>query len=234
MSESKIKCVLIEDERPAYEIFSSFISKFPNFEFKAWFQDVFEAQEYLNNHQVDVIFLDIQLPGMTGIEFLESLRSNPLVIITSAYEEHALKAFELRVFDYLLKPFSISRFNSSIQRIVNHLKPKNNEIERIKVIEIKSGYDRYKINPSEIKFLESKKELVEFNLIDGNKITSRFSMEEVMKLLGNDNFIRIHRSFIVPKHRVRALGSSELIFEDFKLPIGRSYKSHVENFWKKS
>ncbi len=230
----KISCILVEDEEPAIEIFKNFIADHENIVCKAHFYDAFKAQSYLIENQVDVIFLDIQLPGITGMAFLKIVKNRPLVVITSAYAEHAIEAFDFEVFDYLLKPYSKSRFANTIQRIFLRLKNDSfHQNDKNKSpVEIKSKTKYFKIYPDEINYIESKKDNVIFYLSAEREITSRMTMEEVKNLLPSNAFLRVHRSYIVNSTRINAISAHEISLENADIPIGRSYNASVKQYWK--
>src|SRR5210317_1660008 len=142
------KCIIIEDEYPAIEILKGFLGKVPQWEITASFDNALDAIHYLSKNKVDVIFLDIQLPELNGIDFIKTLVNPPLIVITSAYNEHAIEAFELTVFDYLLKPYSFQRFMKTINRINEHFEssdPSDTTIEN-RYINVKENRQNIKIN----------------------------------------------------------------------------------------
>ncbi|MFZ6052610.1 LytR/AlgR family response regulator transcription factor [Halocola ammonii] len=228
-----LRCILIEDEQPASEILRNYLGNFPNFTLEEHFVNVFKAQEYLHRHKVDVIFLDIQLPGMSGMDFLKTLEQKPLIVVTSAYEQHALEAFDLEVFDYLLKPYSLIRFTKTIQRICRHFRVYDisGEEEGSQSIHVKSGREDYKIPVESIRYIESQKEYVLINLKDGTQISTRMTMTETLQKLPEGDFMQIHRSFIVSIPFIKATTSTEVVLGNQRLPIGRAYKKLVEERW---
>ncbi|MEQ8359957.1 MAG: LytTR family DNA-binding domain-containing protein [Cytophagales bacterium] len=229
----KISCILVEDEEPAIEIFNNFIADHENIECKAHFYDAFKAQSYLIENQVDVIFLDIQLPGITGMEFLKIVKNRPLVVICSAYAEHAIEAFDFEVFDYLLKPYSKVRFANTVQRLLLQLNKGSfrKEYGKNSSIEVKSQNKYYKIFPDEINYIESKRDKVIFNLNGDRELISRMTMEEVLNLLPANNFLRIHRSYIVNSTKINAISAHGVSLGNINIPIGRSYHESVKQYW---
>ncbi|QNL22329.1 response regulator transcription factor [Hyphobacterium sp. CCMP332] len=229
----KISCILVEDEEPAIEIFRNFIADHENIECKAHFYDAFKAQSFLIENQVDVIFLDIQLPGITGMEFLKIVKNRPLVVICSAYAEHAIEAFDFEVFDYLLKPYSKVRFANTVQRLLLQLKKASfhQKDSNNSSIEIKSQNRYFKIFPDEINYIESKREKVIFYLNGNREIISRMTMEEVLSIVPVKSFIRIHRSYIVNSTKIHAISANEVSLGNINIPIGRSYNESVKQFW---
>ena len=231
----KLRCILVEDEQPAVDILQTYIENFSRYELVGHFTNGFDAREYLLNNRVDVLFLDIQLPGMSGMDFLRVLNPRPLVIITSAYEQHALEAFDLEVFDYLLKPYSITRFSRTIHRIDNHLKNSQSEGENTgdSMLVIKTGRSSCKVNASDIYFIESKREYLDVVLKDETILTTRMTMQEILEILPQDFFMRIHRSFIVGLSAVKSIGPRTTLLKTGKeLPVGRAYRESVRNYLK--
>lgn len=223
-------CIAIEDEAPAIGLLESYLEHFPTFELKEHFTSALKARDYLKSHQVDVLFLDIQLPGISGMEFLKVLDNPPLVVITSAYDEHAIEAFGLEVFDYLLKPYSLARFTQTINRIEKHFRP--SEITADPLITVKESWDYRRFKFSELNYIESQREYLLFFLKDGESYKVRMTMEEGMDLFPPNSMIRIHRSFIVPLKEIKAISHSEVTLYSKTLPLGRSYRNKVLDFWR--
>lgn len=225
-----ITCIAIEDEAPAIGLLQSYLAHFKGFALKAHFTNALAAREILREESVDVLFLDIQLPGISGMDFLRLLDRPPLVVITSAYDDHALEAFGLEVFDYLLKPYSLARFAKTIDRIERHCKPSESSEDR--VISLKEGWDYRKFRFSELSYIESQREYLVFYLINGESIKVRMTMQEGVELFAPEKVLRIHRSFLVPTDKIKSVSPSEATIESTTLPIGRSYREKVLDFWK--
>ncbi len=223
-----IRCIQIEDEEPAQEILKLYLVNYPSIKLMGTFNNVFYAQDYLKENQVDLIFLDIQLPGITGLEFLKKIKNPPLVVFTTAYEQHAVEAFELEVFDYLLKPYSLDRFNQTYLRLIDRFsnglmnRAKNSSSKKII---LKSGKKAVKISAEAIVYVESIGESMMFYTDNGDKIKTRMSMKQVLDLIGHYGFIRHHRSFITNHNYILSYTSKEVITELKVLPIGRTYKT---------
>jgi len=227
----KVTCAILEDEVPAQEVLKSFISKVEWLDLSAVFKDSLEALEYFKSNNVDVIFLDIQVPELSGLEFLRILKHPPQVIITSAYSDHAIEAFELDVRDYIMKPFSFDRFLKSVNRIA--AQPDPGLIHHFQSVGNDRNFAFFNVNKTMVKvflddvlFIESMREYIYIHTSSG-KIITKFTLTEVEKLLGN-NFLRIHRSFIVNVRRIDAYNAEEIIVKEKSLPIGVNFKSIVE------
>lgn len=234
---TKITAIIIEDETPAQEVLRSYISKTEWLELSGVFEDALAAMEYLKDHDVDLLFLDIQIPSLSGIEFLKILQPAPQTIITTAYSDYALDAFELDVRDYLKKPFSFERFMKAVNRIsrrpdpgqIHILGEKPNRDEGFAFFNVNKTMVRVYFN--EIRYIESMREYINIHTPRG-KISTRMAISEIENLLG-ENFIRIHRSFIVNKRKVSAFNAEDVFIEETPVPIGASYKRNVDDIFRK-
>lgn len=226
----KTKCIIVDDEPLAIEAIEMHLNELSGFEIVAKCSDAVKAFEILNKKKIDLMFLDIQMPKITGIEFLKSLQNHPKVIITSAYSQYAVKGFELDVIDYLMKPIPFNRF---IQAIDKYYRSVNENI----VGEDKQGLpddfilvraDRknIKIKFNEILYLESMKDYVSIKTNSGT-ITTKILLSICEKKLPGDMFIRIHRSFIINKSKVDSFTSNTVVIGKKELPIANSYKNRV-------
>lgn len=236
---SKIRCVIIEDEKPAQEILISFLARVEWIELKATFDDALTALEYLKNNETELMFLDIQIPSLTGIEFLKILKNPPQVIITSAYSQYAIDAFDLDVQDYLMKPFSFERFLKAVNRITQN--PEPNQIYQLgkQAREPESSFAFFNVNKTmvrvqfdQVTYIESMREYVYIHTAN-DKIITKIGIGEMEKML-KDNFLRIHRSFIVNLDRITAYNAEELFIQKISIPIGTNYKKIVESALQKA
>jgi DNA-binding LytR/AlgR family response regulator len=228
---SKINCIIIEDEAPAQDVLTTYINKTDWLSLSAVFEDAVTAMDYLKHNPVDLIFLDIQIPGITGIQFLKVLKNKPEIIITTAYTDHALEAFELEVRDYLKKPISFDRFLKSVNRL-------SRESESTAMVPAKSksndnqGFAFFNVNKmkvkvmfNEIRYIESMKEYV-YIYLESEKIGTKISISEIEKYL-EGKFVRIHRSYIVNADKITAYTAEEIFIDKVALPIGTNYKKLV-------
>ncbi len=224
---SKINCIIIEDEYPAVEILKGFIGKVSTLEVKESFDNAIIAINYLSKNKVDVIFLDIQLPELNGIDFIKTLVNPPLIVITSAYNEHAIEAFELVVFDYLLKPFSFQRFIKTINRINEHFESGNNEVndQDNKHIYVKENRQNIKINIDDIVYIESQKEYVKI-VCEENEVKTKMGISKIEDIM-SDSMLRVHRSFMVSLNKVTSFTKNQIFLKDHIIPIGKYYQKEV-------
>jgi DNA-binding LytR/AlgR family response regulator len=226
------RCLIVEDEPPAVEILTEYIEMTPFLTLAHTCPDAIQALDWLNKEPIDVLFLDINLPKINGMEFLSALRKKPSVIITSAHHEYAVDGFNMQVVDYLLKPIGFNRFTQA----VNKLMPQNTP----RKIENGNGFARpvrphyfftvnkrsVKIYLDEILFIESLKDSVIIHTPHCSYPT-HYQLGELEEMMRHDNFLRIHRSFLVSIDKIGAFSASEIEINGRALPIGRSYKRWV-------
>ena len=224
---SKINCIIIEDEYPAVEILKGFIGKVSTLEVKESFDNALSAIAYLSKNKVDVIFLDIQLPELNGIDFIKTLVNPPLIVITSAYNEHAIEAFELVVFDYLLKHFSFQRFIKTINSINEHFESGNNEVndQDNRHIYVKENRQNIKINIDDIVYIESQKEYVKI-VCEENEVKTKMGISKIEDIM-SDSMLRVHRSFMVSLNKVTSFTKNQIFLKDHIIPIGKYYQKEV-------
>jgi DNA-binding LytR/AlgR family response regulator len=234
-----ITCIIIEDEKPAQEVLRSFIGKAEWIALRAVFDDAVTALDYLKKNEIDLIFLDIQIPTLTGIEFLKILKDPPQIIITSAYSQYAVEAFELDVRDYLMKPFSFERFLKAVSRVT---RPDLSQVHQLRSSTspgVEKSFAFFNVNKmmtkvmfSDILYVESMREYVYLHTAK-NKVVTKMSTAEIEKMLGN-GFVRIHRSFIVNVEKITAYNAEDVFIDKVALPIGVSYKKYIEEFFRSS
>lgn len=230
----KTKCLIVDDEPLARDLMRSHIEKLENFEIVAECGDAMKALQELRNHNVDLMFMDIQMPQITGIEFLKTLKNPPKVIITTAYREYALDGFELDVVDYLLKPITFERFLKSINKFyqVNIEESQTiNPVSSTKPVEgafiyVKENKKVIKVHLHEILYVEGLSEYVQI-YTENKKIITKTSMNNMADKLPETGFMRIHKSFIVSLTKIEAYTSNSIEVPGKELPIGRSYKNSV-------
>lgn len=227
-----ITAIAIDDEPIALDVVSNHAAKAPFLDLQAVFTNAFEAMDYLQKHPVDLLFLDIKMPDISGIEFFRSLSKKPLVIFTTAYSEHAVAGFELDAVDYLLKPFSLPRFLKACNKAHEWLQLRDTNGTKAYLF-VKTGYDQVKVNFEDIDYLEATGNYVNFVL--GNRhVLSRMTITECEVLLPTDRFVRIHRSFIAAIDKVEKIERHQLAVNGSILPIGSSYLAAIKNLSAKA
>jgi DNA-binding LytR/AlgR family response regulator len=224
-----IKCIIVEDEVLAQQVIQNHLEKIDSFELVGVCSNAPEAKEVLSKCEVDLIFLDIQLPGMTGLNFLRSLLNPPLVVLTTAYAEYALESYELNVVDYLLKPISFERFSKTVNKIIDgrtFVESKDNATSDH--IFVKSNGKFFRVNFSDIHFIEAMKDYLKIYTTDHTLITHQ-TMNEIEKILPFKQFIRVHKSYIVAVARIKSIYGNTIETGKSTIPIGINYKERVMN-----
>lgn len=229
--------IIVDDESIAHDIIKKYCSLLPNMQLMQDCYDAIEAIEYLNNHTVDLIFLDLNMPKLQGFDFLKTLPNLPKVIVTTAYKEHALEGYELNIVDYLLKPFSFERFIKAVNKARNEI-PKSLPVAHQVVSDgnlgrffLRSDNKYLQIVIDDVLFVESAGNYVKIVLKD-EIITTRGKLASVTELIPIDSFVQVHRSFmVVPKH-IRRVEGNQLFIDSYTVPIGKLFKSGVDRILK--
>jgi len=228
---SKINCIIIEDEPLAVKVLSDYVSQVPFLVLQASFKDAILATDFLRNNDTDLIFLDIHLPKLKGMDFLKTLTHPPAIIITSAYHQYALEGYNLNVRDYLLKPFEFERFLIAVNKVKSAQveKQKTNESQELKdFIFINVQKKKVKILFSELLYVESQREYIKI-VTTKKEYISKMSTHEIEDLLPVNLFKRIHRSFIVSMNKIESYTAEMVEVNGISIPIGRGYRDVIEN-----
>jgi DNA-binding LytR/AlgR family response regulator len=232
----KIKCLLVDDEPLAMDILESYIQQVPDLELVGKCQSAMKAYEILRQQEIDLIFLDIEMPQLNGIEFINTLEKTPNVIFTTAHRHYAFEGYELDVLDFLLKPVSFGRFLKSINKL-HHKNSANETIEepaeeleksdKMTFIYVKEDKKMVKIYLEDVNYIESLKDYVCIHTQTARIITKQ-QISYLEQKLPEEDFLRVHRSFIISIRKIKAFNANQIELEDNKeLPIGRSYKPLV-------
>ncbi len=223
-------CLIVEDEPLAAEVLEDYINQIPFLHLVKKCEDAIFALEILQKEKIDLIFLDIHLPKLKGLDFIKTLENPPKIIITSAYQDYALQGYELNVIDYLIKPIEFDRFvtavNKAHQKNDHFQSVINREIADRQFLFFNVGKKKIKIFLDEILYIESLKEYIKI-VSKEKSILTKFQLGQIEELLRNSNFLRVHRSFIIAKNKVDAYTASDIEINGFLIPVGRSYKEHV-------
>jgi len=228
---SNIKCIIVEDEPLAVRILSDYVLQVPFLELQGTFKDAILATEYLRDHSIDLIFLDIHLPKLKGMAFLRMLTHPPAVIITTAYHQYAVEGFDLAVTDYLLKPFEFERFLIAVMKVKTAQGEKQKPVEsgeRKDYLFLNVQKKKVKILFSEIIYIESQREYIKIVTTKGEYI-SKMSTHEIEALLPANNFKRVHRSFIIAISKIESYTAEAVEVNGVSIPIGRAYRDSIEN-----
>ncbi|SHF82433.1 LytR/AlgR family response regulator transcription factor [Flavobacterium defluvii] len=230
-----MKCVIIDDEPLAVELLEDFVSKVDSLELLNTFNNAIDAVSYINQNNVDLIFLDIQMPHFSGIDFLNTIEKKPLVIFTTAYSDYAVEGFNLGAVDYLVKPIPFHRFLKSVvraQQINNPAATVQAIAENITTPEaeqdfmfVRAEYENVKMNFSDILFIEGLKDYVKIYTTDNKFTLTLISLIKLENLLSNKGFSRIHRSYIINIKHVKSIQKNKVLISDKRIPISESYKN---------
>lgn len=229
----KIKCLLVDDEPLALEALESLMQKIPELEILGKCQNAVDALQVIHTRKIDLLFLDIQMPEITGLEMLKSLVFPPKVIFTTAYRDYAVEAFELDVIDYLVKPISLERLIRSINRYHDRISGKSGLVDpgsetSGKTITIYADKKNYRVITSNILYIEGLKDYAMVHTENGRLIT-RQTLKNFEDILPEQDFIRVHRSYIVPFNRLDSWTSYSVQIKDKEIPVGRTYRKTVMN-----
>lgn len=226
----KLTCYIIDDEPLAIEVLESHISSYKELELKGSFQNPVMAFQKIHQEPVDLLFLDIQMPELTGIELIRSLKDPPLVIFTTAYRDFALTGFELDVVDYLLKPVTFDRFMKAMSKVLrsNHLPPVEKKDLINDTLVIQSAKKTFQIPFEDIIYVESQRNKIK--IVTTRTILEVYETLAVMEeALANKGFLRVHRSFIIALNKIDSWSGNEVTVGEHSIPIGRSFASQVKS-----
>lgn len=221
-----MKAIAVDDEPMALEVVRSHASKVPFLELKAEFTDAFQALEYLQKESIDLIFLDIKMPDISGIEFFNSLSKKPLLIFTTAYSEHAVTSFEMDAIDYLLKPFSLARFIKACNKAFE-LYNFRNTTETSDHLYVKTGYEQVRVMYDDIQYLEATGNYVTFVLTD-KKVLARSTFAEAIHWLPQQKFVRVHRSYLVAVNKISKVERHQVTVGNAKIPVSEAYIAQLQ------
>ena len=230
-----LNCLIVEDEHLAAGVMKDYIAQLPGLRLKGICEDIFSANELLRQETIDIIFLDINLPKVSGLDFMRTLSARYHIILTTAYHEYAIDGFNQNAVDYLLKPIEFSRFLQAVNKVYDRVGSKPVESPTIpqsdKFYFFITDKKKVKVFAKDIYYIESLKDYVSIHLKD-RRIITKFQIGEIDKLLEENTFMRIHRSFIINISKVTAYSATEIELDDISLPLGRTYKEMVERALK--
>jgi two-component system, LytTR family, response regulator LytT len=230
-----IKVIAVDDEPLALQLITGYIEKTPGLELEGGFENPLEAAAFLNETKIDLVFIDIQMPDLNGIEFTRSMEKGPKVIFTTAYEKYALQGFRLEIVDYLLKPFSYEEFLTAVRKAEKLIKLETRTAEKIEAnsefLFLKSDYKIKRINFNDILYVEGLKDYVKVYTQTAPKpVLSLTSLKLLETKLPAEKFMRIHRSFIVNLQKIDTIERSRIIFGKTYLPVGDQYKEKFQDY----
>ena len=230
----KISCIVVDDEPLALEVLSSFIARIPYLVLEGQYTDPFFAMEHLRKKKVDLLFVDIQMPDNSGIELVKTLNNPPKIVFTTAYSSYAIEGFNLNAMDYLLKPIAFDRFLVAVNKVRDYMglseaaqevhQPEEKDVPEYMFV--KSNYKDIKINFNEVLYIEGSEDYIKIHTTT-KKVMTLLSMKGVMEKLPENQFIRIHRSFIVAIDKIESKSNERITIGKQSLPIGASYLNEV-------
>ncbi len=238
MENELIRTLIIDDEFPARKLLSEYVSKVPSLQLCGTCENAIKAMEVLKNESIDLILTDIQMPDLSGLELIKSMAERPLVIFTTAYTEYAIDSYELEAVDYLLKPISFPRFLQAINKVADRIKARRKDqtpAEQTAVksdrdfFMVKADYKLYKIDYASLVYIEGQSEYVTFHMKDKRRITAYYSLKKLEEELPSNEFMRIHKSYIVSLSNIESVEGNMVTINGQKLSIGKNYKDALLN-----
>lgn len=220
-----IRAIAIDDEPLALQVTSHFCLQAEGIELLKTFTKTSDAATYLKKHPVDLLFLDVQMPGKNGLEFYKSIGSEIPVIFTTAYSQYAVEGFNVNAIDYLLKPFSEERFMQALDKAKKQLL--QNTTEQAHLI-IKANYKLQRVELENIVLIEGLDDYIKIHLQDKTTFVTRIPMKGIAEKLPAADFVRVHRSYIVPVKKVQSIFNNTIKMDDYVIPIGNTYKKEVD------
>lgn len=228
-----IRAIAVDDEPPALRVLSNFCNRIDFIDLQKTFFRANEALDYLANAPVDLLFLDINMPAMSGLDFHKVLPQPTLVVFTTAYAEYAVEGFSLNAVDYLLKPFTFERFEQAASKVRDayRFRQSQNEQEKPACLYIRADYRLYQIPLSDILYIEGLDDYIKIHRKQEKPIVCRMTMKAILQQLPEasnspERFIRVHRSFIVPMNRIEAVRNKTILLAGHEIPIGGSYETN--------
>jgi DNA-binding LytR/AlgR family response regulator len=234
-----ITVIAIDDEPLALQLIVDYIQKTPDLMLVGQFENPLEAAQYISKNTIDIVFTDIQMPGLSGIQFTRSMVNGPVVIFTTAFDKYAIEGFKLDIADYLLKPFTYEEFLISVHKaermIRSATKPEDDVLSNNEFLFLKSDYKIKSINFQNILYIEGLKEYVKVYTMHSDKPILSLSSLKILEIkLPADKFMRVHRSFIVNLEKIETIDRSRIVFGKKYIPIGDQYKDKFQEFLDKN
>jgi len=230
-----LKCLVIDDEPLAISLLSDYVKKTEGLELAGSFTNPIEALHFIEATTIDLLFLDVQMPELTGLQLGKILRGRIPIILTTAYEEYALQGYELDVIDYLVKPISLERFLVAVQKARSRLLPASDEAAKTPAagssnyIFVKTNYKTQRINLDDILYLEGLGDYVQIHL-PGERVLTLMNMKDLVEILPSDRFMRVHKSYLIAFDKIDYIERNRILINKQRIPIGPTYQ---EAFWKR-
>ena len=231
-----IRCIAIDDEPLAVKKMAGYIQKVPFLELVAECRSASEAMSIMDKNDIQLLFIDINMPDISGMEFVKSLTNKPYVVFTTAYSEYAVEGFQIDAADYLLKPITFSNFLKAANKVKNLIElTENNQKESVKTtpnhLFVKSEYKLIRIGLDDIKYIESQHEYIKIHLVNSNPVMTQLSMKSMEEQLPSDRFMRVHRSYIVNLAKISVIERNRIVFDGkVYIPISFQYKGKFQEY----
>lgn len=231
-----MNCLVVDDEKLALELLEDNVKKVPFLTLAGSCRNSIEALQILREKSIDLIFLDIKMPGVNGLEFIRTLTNPPLIVLVTAFEHHALEAFNLNVVDYLVKPVSFSRFLAAANKAFDlfnlrqYSQKQHQEAASQDHIFVNAGYSLVKVRLQDITYIEGLRDYVRVHLINDNTVTTRISMRSLEEKLDSSMFMRVHKSFIISLDKIESVQKYRLIIQAREIPVGESYRHTLQEY----
>ncbi len=227
-----ITAIAVDDELPALKVIESFCGNIPFIRLDKIFNRPNEALKYVSRFPVDLLFLDINMPALTGIEFYKSVKQSTMVIFTTAYSEYAVEGFNLSAVDYLLKPFTFERFEQAVNKAQDYYNYQHQKSgEESKFLFIRADYTLHKIAIDDLLFIEGLDDYLKIHIQNAKPLVARMTIKAMLEKLPHKDFVRVHRSYIVPFKRIESVRNKVITLAGEEIPVGASYeKDFLERF----
>ncbi|MBD0293832.1 MAG: response regulator transcription factor [Flavisolibacter sp.] len=230
-----IKCIAVDDEPLALELLQQYIAQFPALRLVQTFSDAIAAAEFLKNSPIDLLFIDINMPDITGIELVRSMEKKPMIIFTTAYKQFAVEGFELEAIDYLLKPIELNRFKRAVEKAIDYYNYKKaTKAEKQESIFVRSEYQMVKVDLNEIEYIESLEDYLKIHRTNDRPVMTLMTLKAILEKLPPDQFQRIHRSYVIPLAKVKSIVNRKVRLTTAELPISDSYAGFISSWMNKN
>ncbi|MBD0366090.1 MAG: response regulator transcription factor [Flavisolibacter sp.] len=230
-----IKCIAVDDEPLALELLQQYIAQFPALRLVQTFSDAIAAAEFLKNSPIDLLFIDINMPDITGIELVRSMEKKPMIIFTTAYKQFAVEGFELEAIDYLLKPIEGNRFKRAVEKAIDYYNYKKvTKAEKQESIFVRSEYQMVKVDLNEIEYIESLEDYLKIHRTNDRPVMTLMTLKAILEKLPPDQFQRIHRSYVIPLAKVKSIVNRKVRLTTAELPISDSYAGFISSWMNKN
>jgi len=230
----QIKCVAIDDEPLALELIEEFVSRFPRLKLVQMYDDPISGAEFLRSHDIDLLFIDINMPDITGIDLVRSLKNKPMVIFTTAYKKFAVEGFDLDAIDYLLKPIEFERFAKAVNKAIDYFQYKNSSKSMTsEALFVRSEYQLIKIELDEIEYIESVEDYLKIHRSRDKPVMTLMTLKAMLEKLPSDKFKRIHRSYVIALAKIKGIVNKKVRLSSVDLPVSDSYAAFINEWIKK-